>query len=546
VRLEVPVWRILPLLALTGCGDSSLYVVFNEPTVNILTPADGQQFDENTPVTFAGIVDDDNTPVEELAVSWVSSIDGELPDFDPADPDGNVELVTASLSEGVHVITLRAIDNDNEQGEDSVTIEINDVPDLPSIEILHPSGDDRALDGEPFVFMARVADGQDPAEDLRVRLSADTLGFVCSMRVDGAGHALCEQILPMGEYLLTFVVEDTEANSAEATAVFHVVSPDDYDFDGDGYSVNGGDCNDSNETIYPGAPEICDGLDNDCSEETAIDVGSECYDDDGDGYCEAPPCMNTGNTEIDCNDNNASIAPYVEESCDGVDQDCDGTIDEGTSCYDDDGDGYCENPPCVNASGRDADCDDDDYSINPGAREDCSTDADDDCDGNYNAQNALGCTDFWYDGDGDTYGIRGPTECWCDEGRYPYTGLDTNDCYDSNADANPANTSFFTYHRGDGSYDYDCTGSEEKQYTNVASACAWDVVYIDCDCDSPGWERGVPRCGSSALWISDCSATYDPVCYALCMLSANPVNCLLTTCGATCDPEYDTYDQGCR
>ncbi len=539
-------WKVLPLLALIGCGDSSLYVVFNEPAVNILTPADGQQFEENEPVTFAGIVDDDNTPVGELAVSWVSSIDGQLPDFDPADPDGNVELVTASLSEGVHVITLRAIDADNEQGEDAVTIEIMDVPDLPSIEVLHPTGDDRGLDGDPFVFMARVDDGQDPPEDLAVRLSADTMGFLCPMPVDGGGNALCEKTLPMGEYLLTFAVEDTEGNEATATAVFAVVSPDDYDFDGDGYSVNGGDCNDSNDTIYPGAPEICDGLDNDCAEETAIDVGSECYDDDGDGYCEAPPCMNTSNTERDCNDNNASIAPYAEERCDGVDQDCDSVIDEGTECYDDDGDGYCENPPCVNASGRGSDCDDEDYTINPGATEDCSTDADDDCDGHYNAENAIGCTDFWYDGDGDTYGIRGPTECWCDEGRYPYTGLDTNDCYDSNADANPANTSFFTYHRGDGSYDYDCTGSEEKQYTNVASACAWDVVYIDCDCDSPGWERAVPPCGGSGLWISDCSATYDPVCYALCMLASNPINCLLNNCGATCDPEYDSYDQGCR
>lgn len=36
------------------------------------------------------------------------------------------------------------------------------------------------------------------------------------------------------------------------------------DADGDGYTVGDGDCNDNNAAIFPGAPEVCDGLDNDC------------------------------------------------------------------------------------------------------------------------------------------------------------------------------------------------------------------------------------------------------------------------------------------
>ena len=47
--------------------------------------------------------------------------------------------------------------------------------------------------------------------------------------------------------------------------------------------------------------EICDGLDNDCSERP-LEVNSECYDDDGDGYCEVPPCINTTSVEPDCNE----------------------------------------------------------------------------------------------------------------------------------------------------------------------------------------------------------------------------------------------------
>ena len=99
--------------------------------------------------------------------------------------------------------------------------------------------------------------------------------------------------------------------------------------------------------------------------------GSECYDDDGDGFCESPPCLNTTEMAADCKYTYEQINPDATEIPNGFDDDCDGKTDEGTSQYDDDGDGYCENPPCANTDQMEADCVDSDANISPDELEIC-------------------------------------------------------------------------------------------------------------------------------------------------------------------------------
>jgi hypothetical protein len=211
------------------------------------------------------------------------------------------------------------------------------------------------------------------------------------------------------------------------------------DPDNDGYSVCEGDCDNTNNTVYPGALEICDGLDNNCN--TAIDETPPSWylDGDADGYgagtatasCTSPgPNYVSNNT--DCNDSNAAINPatvwYQDADNDNytsgttltqctqpvgyklltsltsavVDcNDANATINPATVWYQDfDGDTYgnlavtlvqCAQP--VGYVSNSTDCNDQFATVKPGATETACDGFDNNCNGNIDENSVTGCTD---------------------------------------------------------------------------------------------------------------------------------------------------------
>ncbi len=146
----------------------------------------------------------------------------------------------------------------------------------------------------------------------------------------------------------------------------------------------GGDCDDRDAAVHPGAEELCNEADDDCDGDTDEDLGETWFADaDGDGFgdpdsalaaCEAPAGWVLDGT--DCHDGDPAIHPGAVERCNAQDDDCDEVVDEG---FDEDADGWPAGEGCE-ALGE-TDCDDGDEAVHPDAEEICGDGVDADCSG---------------------------------------------------------------------------------------------------------------------------------------------------------------------
>jgi len=255
-----------------------------------------------------------------------------------------------------------------------------------------------------------------------------------------------------------------------------------------GYVDNASDCDDLAPAAYPGATEVCDGVDNDCNGQVDEGFTSAWFvDADGDGFgnpaapvtaCGGGPSL-VSNAD-DCNDGNPNAWPGATEICDGQDQDCDGQPDNGlnqTWYVDNDKDGFGSGSngfeacsPGENGAAVNGDCDDADPSSHPGAAELCDG-HDNDC----NNQVDDGLSQVWYR-DADTDGFGDPTlsQKACEQPAGFL--LDGRDCNDEASDVHPGAPEL-------------CDGRDNNCDDQVDEGAS-QTFYADADADGYGRDSG--------------------------------------------------------
>ncbi len=273
-----------------------------------------------------------------------------------------------------------------------------------------------------------------------------------------------------------------------ASATIEIEDSELFDFidvDGDGYSEMQGDCDDNNSAIFPGAPELCNNLDDNCNgtvDEDATYAPTWYADADGDGFGDADnaqqSCLQPNgfvNNPLDCDDGDINVNPIASEMCNTIDDDCDGEVDEyatdAPTWYEDaDGDGFgnqyvilvqCSQPEGY-VSNLD-DCNDEDPSLNPNT--------------------------VWYaDIDGDGFGDPENSLTICEAG--PFYVLNDDDCDDLVMAINPG-----ALESCNGTDD-NCDGVTDEGFDMDTDG--YTVCQNDCDDNDPAINPGTTEACNGA------------------------------------------------
>ena len=364
--------EVTDLAGLQSTDTVDFVVLENQPPlVSITTPAEGDVFGEGAEISvWISVTDPEENP-ETLVLAW--TVDG-IPQTDAAaNPgmDGTAHLLVTGLLEGEHHVSVSA--SDAFGGSHSAEVNFNVIL--------------RDADGDGFDSI--VVGGDDcNDEDASIHPDADE---ICD-EIDND----CDELIDADDPELTGGEEGYVDNDADG---FGAGSDRVMVCDTGVLAAIGGDCDDDNPAVNPAATEVCNDIDDNCDGIVDELLRVTLYPDlDGDGWgAEGEAfegCIDmdaTTGSGGDCDDDDPEVNPDATEVCNGIDDNCDGIVDEDllvTVWADEDGDGYGDDTAVyMGCDGEDGsameggDCNDLDPDVNPGEFEICGDGIDNDCDG---------------------------------------------------------------------------------------------------------------------------------------------------------------------
>lgn len=314
----------------------------------------------------------------------------------------------------------------------------------------------------------------------------------------------CDGDIDEGVKITFFEDMDNDGYGSESVLIEACLQPE-------GYTENGGDCDDALSMVNPDADEECDFIDNDCDDEIdeadAIDSSVWYVDSDGDGFGDDEntllSCIQPSGTVAlggDCNDMESTINPDVLESCDsiGIDENCNGLINDDdlyldpsslTTFYPDndiDGEGDGENPiqQCDSPLGyvlNASDCDDTDSTVNTNGIELCDG-IDNNCDGT--VDEGFPSSEYFIDADGDNFGDPSQSIDACQK-PIGYS-INDEDCNDNDSNINPSIAEVCDSN----DIDENCNGLSDNLDSTVLQSTQL-LNYFDNDADGYGGNLGM-------------------------------------------------------
>ena len=392
---------------------------------------------------------------------------------------------------------------------------------------------DCVSDADDVSADAGAAPGE-PCDDDADCASQFCLDLVAGDEVPGICSDFCadETDCPEGQDCLLFTNSGGDAQ--------RICVPLDLCFDADedtfgvGPGCRGPDCDDGDPQTNLLADEICDGVDNNCDDridENATGVGTPC-DTGFAGQCA------TGLVECITGNQFCTPTPPTDEVCDGVDNDCDDSVDEDpldppTWYLDADGDLFGEltltQTGCSAPAGYVAtagDCNDANPTIRPGAGEVCNS-IDDNCNDLIDELPAVGTIPLYPDADGDGFGTSSApiNACAAPEGYAAQGG----DCDDGNTSINPDAPEVCNL------TDDDCDGANDegvtpRWYADRDGDRAGDPLTFLDQCTAPeGYVADATDCNDATFYVGpgqpELCDGFDNNCNSLTDESGCPAGC---------------------